>query len=643
MPRGGAGRVKSKIVKDVVHQFIELPSDLVATIVDRPLFQRLRRVRQLSLADYVYPGAVHTRFEHSLGVAYTMRRALHHIVKNVEEIVLPSVAEYIEDEYPLKGGLQKRLQGIATHLIRDVTNALRNMEGEAVVAALLHDSGHIMASHIAEQALHDPLIMVAPRAVRELPLLEEHEDLTIKIVSKLADEDVEILYGGRRVDLRRVVEILRLAYSRGEWEKRCIRDAEYQAPTAPGGLGESARASRYATVAAMCIIAQLLSSGIDVDRADYIIRDSIHTGSLSGIYDINRYYAVLTLVPEARHTHSTLKASLRLGILEKGVTVIENMLLARIYMYSDVYLHDVSMIYSAMLSRVISLLYIAAAHLQADASEGLIAGREEAKRLLDRYPALEALALLQHGVDRKSLSSLEEMLSMATDDALFEAMTRIAFGRAEDLAGYIIALGDKLQSSDRRARSWYREACLALHLLSYGVVARRHVDALISGSEGIVPRLIDAIESESPHITGLIRRNTTPLVTLSWSSYKPYQKDHAGGRIYVFRKRYPLEPVEIVSSDQARVSRELEGKSYSKLLITYPALNSTVQGVRQRRDEPQIWRHRRGKLSHDLARGSTLYRLLERSCGVNEEEARKTLQTASSRARELALDLFRYI
>ncbi|GBF09109.1 hypothetical protein apy_08340 [Aeropyrum pernix] len=643
MAHGGAGRVKSKIIKDVVHQFIELPSDLVATVVDRPLFQRLRRVRQLSLADYVYPGAVHTRFEHSLGVAYTMRRALHHVVKNVEEIVLPAVEEYIENEYPLRGGVKRRLQEFATLLVKDVVQALGKMEGEAVVAALLHDSGHIMASHIAEQALRDPLIMVAPKVLRELPLIEEHEDLTIKIVSRMAEEGVEVLYNNRPVDLWKVVEILRLAYSRAEWERRCLEDAEYHAPASPGSLGGSAEASRYATTAAMCIIAQLLSSSIDVDRADYILRDSIHTGSLSGIYDINRYYAVLTLVPEARHTHSALKASLRLGVLEKGVTVVENMLLARIYMYSDVYLHDVSMIYSAMLSRVISLLYIIAAHLHADAREGIVAGREEAKRLLEKYPALDALARLQHGVDNEGLHSLEEILSTATDDALFEAMTRIAFGRAEDLAGYTIALGEMLQSTDRRARAWYREACLALHLLSYGIVARRHIDALISGSEGIVPRLIDAIESESPHITGLLRRSTSPLVALSWSSYKPYQKDHAGSRIYVFRKRYPLEPVEIVSSDQARVSRELEGKSYSKLLITYPALNSTVQGMRQRRDEPQIWRHRRGKLSQDLARGSPLYGMLEKSCGVSEEEARKTLQTASSRARELALDLFRYI
>uniref|UniRef100_UPI00358EFFD1 deoxynucleoside triphosphate triphosphohydrolase SAMHD1-like n=1 Tax=Myxine glutinosa TaxID=7769 RepID=UPI00358EFFD1 len=58
-----------KVFNDPVHGHIELPS-LLVKIVDTPQFQRLRDIKQLGGAHFVYPGATHTRFEHSLGVGY---------------------------------------------------------------------------------------------------------------------------------------------------------------------------------------------------------------------------------------------------------------------------------------------------------------------------------------------------------------------------------------------------------------------------------------------------------------------------------------------------------------------------------------------------------------------------------------------
>jgi HD superfamily phosphohydrolase len=58
---------KRKIFNDPVHGFITIPHELIFDVIEHPYFQRLRRIKQLGLSDYVYPGAIHTRFHHALG------------------------------------------------------------------------------------------------------------------------------------------------------------------------------------------------------------------------------------------------------------------------------------------------------------------------------------------------------------------------------------------------------------------------------------------------------------------------------------------------------------------------------------------------------------------------------------------------
>ena len=97
-------------VRDAVHGFISL-TDKQVRLINTPVFQRLRGIRQLALANLVYPGALHTRFDHSLGVCHVARL----------------MAE------------QLRLDKSETRLVR--------------LAALLHDLGHGPFSHVSENAL----------------------------------------------------------------------------------------------------------------------------------------------------------------------------------------------------------------------------------------------------------------------------------------------------------------------------------------------------------------------------------------------------------------------------------------------------------------------------------------------------------
>jgi uncharacterized protein len=107
---------KRKIFNDPVYGFINIPSDLIFDLIEHPYFQRLRRIRQLGMAELVYPGALHTRFHHALGAMHLMGQALHTL----------------------------RSKG---HLIWDA-------EWEAAqVAILLHDVGHGPFSHVLEKTI----------------------------------------------------------------------------------------------------------------------------------------------------------------------------------------------------------------------------------------------------------------------------------------------------------------------------------------------------------------------------------------------------------------------------------------------------------------------------------------------------------
>lgn len=122
-----------KIINDPVHGFINIPDGLLLDIVNHPYFQRLRRIQQMGLASYIYPGAVHTRFHHAIGAMHLMQEALD---------VLKS-------------------KGIS----------ISSLEQEsAMVAILLHDIGHGAFSHTLEQIL--------------LPGIH-HEDISLVLMKKL--------------------------------------------------------------------------------------------------------------------------------------------------------------------------------------------------------------------------------------------------------------------------------------------------------------------------------------------------------------------------------------------------------------------------------------------------------------------------
>lgn len=114
--------------RDPIHGFIQF-NEVECDIINSNAFQRLRRIRQLALTDYVYPGASHSRFEHSLGVMHLATRIFNNLINDKRSM------EILESEYKIKYDSIPRFRQIVR------------------LAALLHDVGHTPYSHSGEDLL----------------------------------------------------------------------------------------------------------------------------------------------------------------------------------------------------------------------------------------------------------------------------------------------------------------------------------------------------------------------------------------------------------------------------------------------------------------------------------------------------------
>ena len=234
-----------KIINDPVFGFIKIPRGLLYGIVEHPLFQRLNRINQLGLASVVYPGARHTRFQHSLGAFHLMTEA----VRSLQE----------------KG------------------NFIFDSEAEAVEAAILmHDIGHGPFSHVLENTLIHGI---------------SHEDISLLMM-----EEINKCFNGQ----------LNLAISifKGDYPKNFLH--------------------------------QLISSQLDMDRLDYLRRDSFYTGVTEGNIGSARIIKMLNVVDDS------------LVVEHKGIYSLENYLTTRRLMYWQVYLHRTCVAYEKVLVNMLT-------------------------------------------------------------------------------------------------------------------------------------------------------------------------------------------------------------------------------------------------------------------------------------------------
>ena len=337
-------------------------------IVDHPLMQRLRQIKQVGLASVVYPGAQHTRFQHSLGAYYLMSEAV---------LSLTQKGIFIFDS-----------------------------EAEAVMAAiLLHDIGHGPYSHVLEHTLVDGV---------------SHEDVSLMMMEQINRE-----MGGR----------LNLALSifKNDYPKRFLH--------------------------------QLISSQLDMDRLDYLRRDSFFTGVTEGNIGSARIIKMLNVVDD------------QLVVESKGIYSIENYLTSRRLMYWQVYLHKTTVATEKML---VNLL-------------------------------LRAKHLIQEGRDLFATPSLKYFLQHHIDAAYFAE-------HPEALENY-----GKLDDTDIHCsiKEWANSDDAVLSLLARNVIARRPFKVEIHDTP-ITDSRIAEIEDMLMAKTGVNREDVRYLYQVSTISKDMY-------------------------------------------------------------------------------------------------------------------------
>ncbi|MHA1212195.1 MAG: HD domain-containing protein [Candidatus Heimdallarchaeota archaeon] len=246
---------KTQFIKDPIHGYIFL-SELDKELIDTKYFQRLRRIKQLSGSEFVYPGANHTRFEHSMGVSYLAEKMTNSLTN---------------DEH---------------------TNITSEDIKVTKTAALLHDIGHGPFSHTFEALLHR--------------VNKNHEDLSRWLIQKSEIADILKKYN---ISVETVCGLIH--------GNKTIKGKGY--------------------------LNQVISGSCDVDKMDFIVRDSYHTGAEYGQVDIMRILYTMGVINE------------NLAVNYSALPALEAFLIARVVSFRTIYFHKVSRASQLMIVRAMEL------------------------------------------------------------------------------------------------------------------------------------------------------------------------------------------------------------------------------------------------------------------------------------------------
>ncbi|MFR5527595.1 MAG: HD domain-containing protein, partial [[Clostridium] innocuum] len=235
-----------KVFRDPIHDYVYVQDQVILDLINTKEFQRLRRIHQLGTTSFVFHGAEHTRFSHSLGCYEVARRIVESFARN----------------YPSK----TPSDGLWNNDERLVT----------LCAALLHDIGHGAYSHTFEHIFNT-----------------DHEKFTTRIITDPQTEVNQVL---RRISPDFPTKVA------------SVISHDYPNPQ----------------------VVQLISSQIDADRMDYLLRDSYYTGTNYGNFDLTRILRVMR-----PYEHG-------IAFQMSGIHAVEDFIVSRFQMYVQVYFHSVS-------------------------------------------------------------------------------------------------------------------------------------------------------------------------------------------------------------------------------------------------------------------------------------------------------------
>lgn len=269
-------------IRDPVHGSIPI-FDSEIEILEHPFFQRLRNIKQLGFSEYVFPGATHTRYLHSIGVM------------NVSTLVFNS-------------------------LFRDQTSKeVQRLKESLRLGCLLHDIGHAPLSHSTESVMPMVSTLKLPKQFVDRERQATHEDYTIK---SIIDSSFTSAFKGVTsefgIDPKAIAELV-------------IGETSDPAYFTVGGINY------------FPLMHQLVSSEMDCDRMDYLLRDSYFCGVSYGKFDLDWIIDNMKVCVESGEAY--------LGISERAISTFDDFLLSRFHMFMMVYFHYRAVCLEQMLQR----------------------------------------------------------------------------------------------------------------------------------------------------------------------------------------------------------------------------------------------------------------------------------------------------
>ena len=272
-------------INDAIHQTIKLYGREEA-IVDHPYLQRLRSIRQLGFVSLVYPSATHDRFSHTLGTVYVATLLARQILYDDSQSVLARV-------------LSEKEKIFFIEMVR--------------LAALLHDIGHAPFSHTAEGVMPPVSSLAIPSSWLLYPKEKRHavhEDFSVLLIDGMTK--------GPQATIDK---------EEAEITSSLLHHKKIKMPSS----WASHFSKKVNTQSLHRVASMLISSDIDADRMDYLLRDAHFAGVAYGQFDLRWLAANLGVVET--------EGEYRMSISEAGVHALEHYLFARYHMYIQVYMH----------------------------------------------------------------------------------------------------------------------------------------------------------------------------------------------------------------------------------------------------------------------------------------------------------------
>ena len=292
--------VKWKYIKDPVHGLIRISTDDLK-IIDTPLFQRLRNIHHMGTGYLTYPGATHTRFEHSLGVAELGKSVLESIICNS--------------------------RGNPDSIWEIERSELEKMKKTLRWACLLHDIGHTPFSHTCESFFSNELKTINPEIISKINFLMQDGETSDTVLIGKANHELVSCY------------IILTEY--GTILENMGVDPKSVGALILGRVNKDVESKYYKHYK---ILAEIVSSPIDVDKFDYLLRDNYMTG------------AALISIDKERLLSAYIVSEDSLVLSGKALSLISNLIIGRQQVYMWIYQHHKVVYTNALLEKILKTL-----------------------------------------------------------------------------------------------------------------------------------------------------------------------------------------------------------------------------------------------------------------------------------------------